>query len=443
MHQDINAHTSTETVRKPEIEPGEDKPYPSSTRNSWSERLQWLPCEVKFTEGHGPCVSIPPYINDLDPDQYHILYEIPENLIPAAIEAWNLVPVGQEQPRTPPRIRTYGYGFEPKYPDFAIAIADDVDSTNVEFETAYKLTQEFLNVADGNEGSLDGLCSSWMTETYERTTSLTGADLKNRVDWKWNRLKHVAPPEPGISYTYEDWKAGRTSRAIVEKRDYSEDGQTLPPDEDHVYHDFKIQDEFRQQGLQVIVKMVSIDLTPSDPTFYGEDWSVDGLPNEHIVATSVYCYDEDNVSVVRLSFRQLADLDFIQHRHDNDYQGVDDLCEVFDVHNPDRHDSIDGYQVLDSVSSPQGDLLSWPNTLHVRTESFELLDKTKAGHRRFVVISLVDPHYRIISTRNVPPQQHHWWFERVSNLFRAMRVAGKHIPQELIDRVGCLQRIGL
>lgn len=26
-----------------------------------------------------------------------------------------------------------------------------------------------------------------------------------------------------------------------------------------------------------------------------------------------------------------------------------------------------------------------------------------------VKLRLVDPHYRVCSTRNVPPQQHHWW----------------------------------
>ena len=42
---------------------------------------------------------------------------------------------------------------------------------------------------------------------------------------------------------------------------------------------------------------------------------------------------------------------------------------------------------------------------------FELADATKPGHRRFIALWLVDPHKRIISTANVPPQQLSWWAE--------------------------------
>jgi hypothetical protein len=42
---------------------------------------------------------------------------------------------------------------------------------------------------------------------------------------------------------------------------------------------------------------------------------------------------------------------------------------------------------------------------------FSLVDRTKPGHRRFLLLWLVDPHYRILSTANVPPQQREWWVE--------------------------------
>jgi len=67
------------------------------------------------------------------------------------------------------------------------------------------------------------------------------------------------------------------------------------------------------------------------------------------------------------------------------------------------------FQDLGSVSTPQGRLLAFPNTLQHKVEGFELIDKTRPGHRRFLVLWLVDPHYRICSTRNVPPQQESWW----------------------------------
>lgn len=63
------------------------------------------------------------------------------------------------------------------------------------------------------------------------------------------------------------------------------------------------------------------------------------------------------------------------------------------------------------MTTPQGRLLTFPNTLQHRVEPFELADKSRPGHRRFLALWLVDPHYRICSTRNVPPQQEAWWAE--------------------------------
>lgn len=78
-------------------------------------------------------------------------------------------------------------------------------------------------------------------------------------------------------------------------------------------------------------------------------------------------------------------------------------------------------QHLGSVSTPQGRLLAFPNTLQHKVEPFELVDKTRPGHRRFLALWLVDPHYRICSTRNVPPQQQDWW---------AGGVGGENAPEE-------------
>ena len=46
-----------------------------------------------------------------------------------------------------------------------------------------------------------------------------------------------------------------------------------------------------------------------------------------------------------------------------------------------------------------------PNTLQHRLSPFELKDKSKPGHRKFIVMFLVDPNVRITSTAEVSPQQ--------------------------------------
>jgi hypothetical protein len=65
-------------------------------------------------------------------------------------------------------------------------------------------------------------------------------------------------------------------------------------------------------------------------------------------------------------------------------------------------------QNLGALKCKAGRMLAFPNTLQHRVQPFKLVDPTRAGHRRFLVLWLVDPNYRIMSTANVPPQQHDW-----------------------------------
>ncbi|KAL8371883.1 hypothetical protein RB595_001608 [Gaeumannomyces hyphopodioides] len=86
-----------------------------------------------------------------------------------------------------------------------------------------------------------------------------------------------------------------------------------------------------------------------------------------------------------------------------------------------------------SVETKQGRLLAFPNVFQHRVSSFRLADPTKPGHRRFVALWLVDPHKRIISTANVPPQQRSWWAESVLGVSARARkeVAAKFPPEVL------------
>ena len=54
----------------------------------YSNRFQWLPCEVEILEGDG--VQIRSYINNLHPGKHGELYEAIESVISRAIPMWNL-----------------------------------------------------------------------------------------------------------------------------------------------------------------------------------------------------------------------------------------------------------------------------------------------------------------------------------------------------------------
>jgi hypothetical protein len=69
-----------------------------------------------------------------------------------------------------------------------------------------------------------------------------------------------------------------------------------------------------------------------------------------------------------------------------------------------------------------------------RISPFALADPTKPSHHQFIALWLVNPHRRIISTANVPPQQQSWWSEAVlSNTDQRRTQALSKLPADIID----------
>ena len=62
--------------------------------------------------------------------------------------------------------------------------------------------------------------------------------------------------------------------------------------------------KFSQQGLQVIIKLANIELTPERPEYEGGSWHVEGQMNEHICASALYYYESENITGSSLAFRQ-------------------------------------------------------------------------------------------------------------------------------------------
>ena len=52
----------------------------------------------------------------------------------------------------------------------------------------------------------------------------------------------------------------------------------------------------------------------------------------------------------------------------------------------------------------------YPSTIQHRITGYKLADPSKTGYTKTLVIFLVDPNIRIISTANVPPQRLDWTF---------------------------------
>jgi hypothetical protein len=96
-------------------------------------------------------------------------------------------------------------------------------------------------------------------------------------------------------------------------------------------------------------------------------------------------------------------------------------------------DSVEGNgdtnitQDLGAVSCKEGRLLTFPNTVQHRVSPFSLADPTKPGHRKILALFLVDPHRRVISSANVPPQRADWGYERQCAIDQAL----SQLPKEL------------
>ena len=131
--------------------------------------------------------------------------------------------------------------------------------------------------------------------------------------------------------------------------------------------------------------------------------------NEHIIASAIYYYSNENITESRLSFRHMVDPDDLPEvsyaQGDHSW-----LWNVFGIMN-------EGPAVQDSgsVVTREGRLVTFPNILQHRVDRFHLQDPTKPGHRKIVALFLVNPHIKILSSAKIPCQRKDWWDEYRQN----------------------------
>ncbi|TGO51359.1 hypothetical protein BOTNAR_0359g00090 [Botryotinia narcissicola] len=347
----------------------------------WSTNYQWLPCEVEFDGTSDTSVRITSYINNLHPIKNKKLYDMIEQLMQLVIEPWNDCLLKGEHGRVPIRIRSYG----------------TVDQE-----------EELGKFIPPTERSHE------------------------------NYLKH---PEPGTAFTYEEWKEGKNGKFIADqavweglpKHACCSEGRHKDFDIDHEFYSIALQDSFRVKGLQVFLQIGSFDLGERNYLFSGCDWDIDGTQSEHIAATSIYFYDVQNITNVQISFRQKTCTSESVYRRSEDELSANIFVSEEDGYYDDEGSFhfCPATQDLGSIFVKEGRLLSWSNELQYKIEPFTRSSLTELGNAKFIKLMLVDPHYRICSTRNVPPQSHDWWANEVfgeENL-------GRKLPAELLKMI--------
>jgi hypothetical protein len=193
--------------------------YPTTTGSSlWSDKFQWLPCEVKFSENEGKEVRITSCINNLHP-KYTQAYASIETLISLSLEPWNDVLKKGTTSRYPLRIKTFG--FEAIEPDEIWGPCEPYVwknklpgriCTQEAWDDYYVKAKEYLTLPEldpkyriqhqdpwGPQDEPEDILGSIAPSMYE---SWESEDLwEKRIGWKWERLHTFKYSEAGASYS--------------------------------------------------------------------------------------------------------------------------------------------------------------------------------------------------------------------------------------------------
>lgn len=181
--------------------------------------------------------------------------------------------------------------------------------------------------------------------------------------------------------------------------------------------------DFKGQKFQVIVKLANIELTPQKPKYKGGVWHVEGTESEAIVATGIYYYSMENVTESLLKFRQATD--------DPPYE-QDDKEGVYQVFGMENEGKLN--QKLGNLIAKEGRCVAFPNCYQHKVAPFKLIDKTKNGHRKILVFFLIDPMKRVVSTKNIPPQNPVWDDRPVDRFTMTLDEAKKYREDLMSER---------
>lgn len=180
--------------------------YGSAPRE-YSQKFQWLPCDVEFTEDAG--CRIVSYINNAHPIKHRGLYEVVEKIITQAVPLWN-----QTLEYRPYNERRINY-------------------TSIDYE------EDVIPEPSGQDSDEDD-------DAYQ-----------------------------------ERWDTYRNSRRLIQP-----EPEEFAPPNFASWGLINLREAFAEEGLQVIVKLANIELTPEKPNYAGGSWHIEG----QLVSFPIKCW---------------------------------------------------------------------------------------------------------------------------------------------------------
>ena len=225
----------------------------------WSQDFQWLSCDVEFAEeGHIKIIS---YTNNLHPAHHGRFYAVIESFISKSMPLWGRVLSSIGPPST--RFRRW-------------QTRVNMQSTEYEFPQGMDRTPpSSTDSGQVREGEVEGD----LEEAEGESDNETGSDSENEEDWQ-RATRVLVKPEAERYASYAS-SITRTNRAIA----------------------FNLRKDFAKDGIQVLVELANIELTPTTPDYDGGSWHIEGQLNEHNCASALYYYDSENVTDSFLAFR--------------------------------------------------------------------------------------------------------------------------------------------
>lgn len=223
-------------------------------------------------------------------------------------------------------------------------------------------------------------------------------------EWKEKRIKEgkEIPPCPPPEYDDED-----DDEEWAERRHWHSVRTFVPPK----VHPFEGPDlenveriSLHNKTIQIIFKLASVELTPEKPEYEGGVWHIEGTYSEEIYATGIYYLDSENITDPTLQFRQrMAEDATVDWNYE---QGEFEPMNRLYGHVQNGDDSVQSmYIPLGHLSTPSRRAIAFPNTMQHKLSPFKLIDPSKPGHRRMIVMFLVKPNCRITSTAELVQQQ--------------------------------------
>ncbi|KAJ5793180.1 uncharacterized protein N7503_009158 [Penicillium pulvis] len=314
----------------------------------YSRSYQMLPSDWEF--GGDGRWHIATYINNLHPAKHRNIYKVIEDIFNCMIPQWNMTMTPlKDMLHSRARIE---YSKAEYYP-----------VTKGISEQAPKILDREAQIV------FDERFEKWRMENYRAVQP----DVDQFVPW--------AVPQCMMSELAEDLPSPvRIEQSVNLNKDY------------------------KDRGLQVITRMMSVDVWPESP-YYETEWHVEGQMNEHICAAAFLFLEYENMEEASMEFRNIVDTDMLSEvEHDpGDFIW---LKQIFGLENGEP-----AVQSSGSIRCPVGRVIIFPSTVQHRMVKYELKDKSKPGSSSCLVFYLVDPNIRIISTANIPPQRLDWTLE--------------------------------